>query len=219
MALKPSGTDWKFLLMPGCLVLVFISGSESSAGETEAQRRAAASVPQRAACRAGLGASPWAQGQRFHRALPPRPLRRRRDRAGGVGSGVVLGHWEGQRGCRCLLHCSWRLLGRGCVRKNFVSDMFVVFCRCGVDQFGKLWALVCEIGCMSSSVCGKTGEGRVLQLSRTHSSRAPGASLGGRPRGSEVTGKFCATDFSRLRISPVYSDSDPFENDFVYIRK
>lgn len=47
---------------------------------------------------------------------------------------------------------------------------------------------------------------------------APGGpSRGGSPR--EVTGKFCAFDFSMDRISLLRSDSDPFENDFVYIRK
>lgn len=82
-----------------------------------------------------------------------------------------------------------------------------------------VWALVCEMGCTSSSVCDKAGEGRFCSCPVQHSCPAPGASLGGRPRGSEVTGKFCAADFSRLRISPMYSDSDPFESDIVYIRK
>lgn len=42
---------------------------------------------------------------------------------------------------------------------------------------------------------------------------------GGSPWGSGVTGKSCAIDFSMGRISLLRSESDPFENDFVYIRR
>lgn len=42
---------------------------------------------------------------------------------------------------------------------------------------------------------------------------------GGSPWDSEVTGKSCAIDFSVGRISLLHSDSDPFENDSVYIRR